>query len=151
MKFPVEVTLTNKRLDYRDLRSTDDVPEPRTDTCRYGGYMEVKGKKIEIHYTDFFDERGLFQKSVFVNGDVVVMSHLGDAVGSFVFRTGQSCDCIFDDGLFTVPLRISTGSLESDLCKLGGKLKVDYTVELMGRIAEKNIMCLSVFPINGAS
>lgn len=151
MKFPVEVTLTNKRLDYRDLRSTDDVPEPHTDTYRYSGYMEIKGKKIAIHYMDIFDEIGLFQKSVFVNDDVVVATHLGNAAGSFVFRTGQSCDCVFDDGFFTLPLRISTKSMESDLCKLGGKLKVDYTVEFMGHIAEKNVMCLSVFPIDGAS
>lgn len=151
MKFPVQVTLTNKRIDYRDLRDNDDLPEPHTNTKRYSGYMQIKGKSIEIHYIDMFDEMGLFQKSIFVNDDVVVMTHLGDAAGSFVFRTGQSCDCIFDGGFFTVPLRISTGSLESDLCKLGGKLRVDYTVELMGRITEKNIMCLSVFPIEGAS
>lgn len=151
MKFPVEVTITNKRFDYRDLHSADDVPEPRIDTSHCTGYMQIKGKKIELHYIDILDEIGLFPKSVFVNDDVVVMANLWGATGSFVLRTGQSCECIFDDGFFTLPLRISTGSLESDLCKLGGKLKVDYTVELMGRLAEKNTMCLSVYPIGGAS
>jgi len=34
---------------------------------------------------------------------------------------------------------------------LGGKLSIDYTVDIMGSMAEKNTMCLSVCPIESVS
>lgn len=151
MRYPVEITVTNKRTDYRDMRSTDDVPETREDTNKYHGYMEIKRKEIAIHYIEAFNRAFMLSTSVFQYGDVVVINHFGSFNTSLVFRNGGSCDCAYDAGYFTMMLRVNTQRLESNLCKLGGKIEMEYTLEVMGNLAERNVMSLSVYPLESAS
>ena len=43
-------------------------------------------------------------------------------------------------------LRVSTKSLDCDITELGGKLNIDYTVEIVGNVAEQSKLTLSVAP-----
>ncbi len=151
MKLPVEIMVTNKRLDYRDMNITGDIPEPRESTDSYTGYMVVKGKRISIDYSEDYDDGERLDTSVMINDGVALISRRGDINTNLVFRAGQSCDCICDNGYRQMSLRVNTKKMSSDIGPLGGKLKIDYTIEIMGNLAEKNSICVSVCPSDSAS
>ncbi len=151
MKFPVEILVTNKRLDYKDLSYRGDIPEPRESTDSFTGYMEIKGKDIAINYTEDYEDGELLQTSVMLNNGIALISRRGDIHTNLVFSQGKSCECICDNGYRQMSLRVNTQKMSSDIGKLGGKLKIDYTVEIMGNLAEKNSMCVSVCPTDSVS
>lgn len=53
---------------------------------------------------------------------------------------------MYDTGYFPMQLRVSTKSLDCDITELGGKLNIDYTVEIVGNVAEQSKLTLSVAP-----
>lgn len=151
MKLPVEIMVTNKRLDYRDLNTSGDIPEPRESTDSFTGYMVVNGKRVSIDYTEDFDDGEHLDTSVMLKDGVALISKRGDINTNLVFKAGQSCDCICYNGYRQMSLRVNTHKMSSDIGPLGGKLTIDYTVEIMGNLAEKNSICVSVCPTDAVS
>lgn len=151
MKLPVEIMVTNKKLNYRDMCVAGDIPEPRESTESYTGYMVVRGKKVHIDYDEVFDDGAIAKTSVMLENGTALISHRGEINTNLVFRQGESCDCVCHNGYRHLNLRVNTKRLKSDLCPLGGKLKIDYTIEIMGNLAEKNSICVSVCPSDSAS
>lgn len=151
MKLPVEIQITNKRLSYREIGMPCDVPEPRESTDLYSGYMRVSGRNISIDYQENGGNGEKLDTSVIFKDGIALISRRGETRTNLVFSPGKSCDCMCDNGTGHMSLRVSTKKLSSDIGRLGGKLKIDYTVEIMGSVAEKNSMCVSVCPSGSAS
>lgn len=151
MKLPVEITVTNRKLNYRDMVAAGDIPEPRESAQKYRGYMVIKGKRLSIDYDELFEDGESASTSVMVEKGMALISRRGDINTNLVFRKGESCDCVCHNGYRNMNLRVNTKSLDSNLGPLGGKLNIDYTIEIMGNVAEKNSICVSVFPSDSAS
>lgn len=151
MKLPVEIMVTNKRLDFRDLSGPGDCPEPIESTDSFTGYMVVTGKRVSIDYREDFDDGEMADTSVMLKDGVALISRRGEINTNLVFEAGKSLECICDNGYRPVSLRVNTKRLTSDIGPLGGKLKIDYTIEIMGNLAEKNSICVSVCPADSAS
>lgn len=151
MKLPVEIKVTNKRLDFKDLSRCEDFPEPVESTDSYTGYMEVTRKKVSIAYSESFDDGEREDTNVLLKDGVALISRRGAVRTNLVFEQGRTLDCICDNGYAPVSLRVNTKSMSSDIGPLGGKLKIDYTIEIMGSLAEKNSICVSVCPEGSAS
>ena len=146
MKTPVDITVTNKRLSYEDLCSPADVPEPYQSASSYKGYMAIKGKRLSLDYDEPDCGGKTARTRVVLEDGVALISRRADTNTNLIFRQGASCDCVFDGGVNPMSLRVKTNSLRSDLGPLGGKLNIDYTIEIMGNLAEKNSICVSVCP-----
>lgn len=151
MKMPVEIMVTNKKLNYRDMCVAGDVPEAHESCESYSGFMIINGEKLSLNYDEIFDDGVTASTSVMLQNGVVLISHRGDINTNLVFLPGDSCDCVCHNGYRNMNLRVNTKSLNSDIGPLGGKLKIDYTIEIMGNLAEKNSMCVSVCPADSAS
>lgn len=151
MRLPVEITVTNKKLNYRDMCAADDTPEPRESARNYSGYMVVRGKKIRLNYFEFYDDGAFSNTSVMLENGFALISQRGEVNTNLVFRQGESCDCVCQNDYGNLNLRVNTERLKSDICSLGGKLKIDYTIEIMGNLTEKNSICLSVCPAESVS
>lgn len=151
MKLPVEIQITNKKLSYRDMSVPGDIPEPRESTGSYRGYMQVSGKRVSIDYSEDGGDGEKLDTSVIFKDGVALISRRGELNTNLVFSPGRSCDCMCDNGCRQMSLRVNTKRLSSDIGRLGGKLKIDYTVEIMGNLAEKNSICVSVCPSGSAS
>lgn len=151
MKVPVEIMVTNKKLNYRDMTVAGDMPEPGERTESFTGFMDIRGKKVHINYDEVYDDGEKASTSVMLENGMALISHRGEINTNLVFRQGSSCDCVCYNGYRHLNLRVNTKNIKSDLCPLGGKLKIDYTIEIMGNLAEKNSICLSVCPADSAS
>ncbi len=151
MRLPVEITVTNKKLNYHDMRVVGDIPEPRETSANYYGYMEIDDKGVTVDYDEVFDDGEVESTSVILQDGVALISKQGEYRTNLIFRPGNSCDCFWHNGYRHMNLRVNTQSLNSNLCSLGGKLEIDYTIEIMGDLAEKNSMCVSVCPADSAS
>ena len=144
MKLPVEIMVTNKKLNYRDLYTAGDVPEAHESTESYNGFMSIKGEKLSLDYDEVYEGGLTASTSVVVQDGVVLISHRGEINTNLVFLPGDSCDCVCHNGYRNMNLRVNTKSLNSNIGPLGGKLNIDYTIEIMGNLAEKNSMCVYV-------
>lgn len=151
MKIPVEIMVTRKKMDYRDIHSVSDVPEPKESMDSYNGYMVIKGKNIAIDYSEELEDGVKLDTSVMYEKGVALISRRGDINTNLVFNPGKSCDCVCHNGYRHMNLRVNTKKLSSDIGLLGGKLKIDYTVEILGNLAEKNSICVSVCPADSVS
>ncbi len=151
MKMPVEIMVTNKKLNYRDMCVAGDIPEAHESTESYNGFMVINGEKLSLDYDEVFDDGITASTSVMLQNGVALISHRGEINTNLVFLPGDSCDCVCNNGYRTMNLRVNTESLKSNIGPLGGKLKIDYTIEIMGNVAEKNSICVSVCPSDSAS
>ena len=69
------------------------------------------------------------------------------AVGAQRSRAdGKAHTCICDTGFFPLQMRIYTKKLSNSLSLDGGRLDIDYTVEIVGNLAEQNRLSVSVAP-----
>lgn len=151
MRVPVEIFVTNKRLNYRDLSMVSDAPEAKESTNSFSGFMDVKGDNCLLDYEEVFDDGEVASTTVMVKNGSALISRRGDINTNLVFMQGESCDCVCHNGYRNLNLRVNTKKIKSDLCRLGGKLSIDYTIEIMGNLAEKNSFCVSVCPSDSVS
>lgn len=151
MKVPVEILVTNKRLDYRDIVSLSDAVDPKETISGFSGYMETNANGFSLEYSEDIDGFNELETSIIYRNGVALISRRGDINTNLVFVPHTSCDCVYYSGYRQLSLRVTTKNLTTDIGALGGKLSIDYTVDIMGSMAEKNTMCLSVCPIESVS
>lgn len=151
MKIPVEILVTNKRLDYRDITTLSDAVDPKETVSGFSGFMEIEENGFSLEYTEELDGFNELETSVIYKNGTALISRRGDVNTNLVFVPGASCDCVYYSGYRQFSLRVTTKNLSTDIGVLGGKLSIDYTVDIMGSMAEKNTMCLSVCPIESVS
>ncbi len=152
MRFPVEIMITNKKLSYRDMITPGDIPEPHESVESFEGYMNVKGKRLTIDYKEYFDDGEIADTSVMLEDDLALISRRSDEmITNLVFRQGAVYDCVCYNGYRNMNLRVSTRRMKSDMSAIGGKLNIDYTIEILGNLAETNSICVSVCPTDSVS
>lgn len=151
MKIPVEIMVTNKRLDYRDISTLSDAVDPKETVDNFNGFMEINGQSFVIEYTEEYDGFNDMETSVMYENGVALISRRGEINTNLVFVPDSPCECVYYSGYRQLSLRVTTKKLSTDIGALGGKLKIDYTVDIMGNMAEKNTICVSVCPIESVS
>lgn len=152
MKIPVDINVKFERTDFSNLRNVADTPAPTVVESCYKGVMSVSKKALMLEYeegTDFNGERLRTVVSSF--GDVVSISRSGGFNSSFVFEEGKFCDCMCETGFMPMSLRVHTKRLVNGLSPDGGKLELNYTVEIVGNLAESSSFELSFAPVNCGS
>jgi len=151
MKIPVEIMVSNKRLDYREMAGVSDVPEPKESVDSYVGYLKFNNHGFVLDYLEANDGFGRIETSVIYKNGSVLLSRRGDIDTNLVFIEGKSCDCACYTERSQFSLRVTTKELSSNISTLGGKLTIDYTVDIMGNVAEKNTLCVSLCPVDSVS
>lgn len=151
MKIPVEIMVSNKRLDYRELVGISDIPEPKESVDSYVGHLSLNNQGFSLSYLEANDGFGRIETNVIYKNGYVLLIRRGDIDTNLVFIEGKSCDCACYAERRQFNLRVSTKELKSDISVLGGKLTIDYTVDIMGNVAEKNTLCVSLCPVDSVS
>lgn len=81
-----------------------------------------------------------------LDDNIVTVNRLGMLGAYMVFEEGKSHTCVYDTQPQPVQLRIRTNRLENSISALGGKLDIDYTVQIAGTTAEHSRISMSVSP-----
>ena len=84
--------------------------------------------------------------NTFGDNRIVSVNRIGQLNSHMVFEEGKCHTCIYDTGFFPMHLRVCTKGLTNNLSLQGGKIDIDYSVEIVGNLAEKNKLSVSVSP-----
>ncbi len=149
MNYPVNITLYSKNVIYNGFPASNEVPIPEATVENYLGTLSINEKQLKL---DFKSEKlydGLSEHTVvIIEGDTVLISKKINYELNMVFREKDVCECVYLDAYRQMNIRIHTSKLENSLTKDGGVLNIDYTVEILGSIAEENCLSFAVSSVN---
>lgn len=150
MKIPINIKIDSERI-YSDLgiRSGQEAPGPEMSSMHVNGFMKKTKQGIQVEYTEN-EESGMGNTvttiSTLGNNRVVSVNRVGQLNSHMIFEEGKCHTCIYDTGFFPMQLRVCTKELTNNLSIQGGKINIDYSVEIVGNLAEQNKLSVSVSP-----
>jgi uncharacterized beta-barrel protein YwiB (DUF1934 family) len=148
MKIPINIKIQSERI-YNDLgMKGGQAIEPEKSYVNLTGFMKKTKEGLQVEYTEL-EENGMGHTVTTINTlgeSVVSVNRVGTLSSHMVFEKGKCHTCIYDTGVFPMQLRICTKELENNLTLEGGKLNIDYSIEIVGNLAEQNKLSVSVYP-----
>ncbi|MBO4452334.1 MAG: DUF1934 domain-containing protein [Clostridia bacterium] len=145
MKIPIDIKIKSERICSDLIHRGGQDLAPETDELFINGFM----KKTKDGYRIEFSES---------DGDTTVIDTFADSTVSLnrggpgslhshmVFADGKAHTCICNTDFMPIQMRVRTKSLVNSLTMQGGKLDIDYTVEIIGNLAERNRLSFSISP-----
>lgn len=144
MKIPVNVNIKTQKLLGNPI---DGGSETETREMNAPGFIHTTRDGLRLEYMAKEQEGPDSVTTVNLIGDkMVAMNSVGGNGAYMVFEEGKTHSCVFDNGYFPMELRVRTKELKNTISKKGGRLDVDYTVDIIGSRAENSHITLSVFP-----
>lgn len=145
MKLPINIQINTVR-KYNDLSSPPSQElETEVYTQSVSGYMKKSRSGFTIEY---IDNAGLDNAMTTINtlGGLVSLNKNGIVNTHLIFEEGKSHTCICEGVNYPMQVCVNTRELSNSLTLQGGKLDIDYSLEIVGNLAETNRMTLSVAP-----
>ena len=145
MKIPVTVNIKTERKTHDPLH----LDKPRTEirTATVNGYLSRTKKGLTCVFSE--EESDTVTTVSSLGENLVSVNKIGYFNSLMVFDTEKSYSCIYQNGNMPMQLKVSTKSLRNGLTEQGGKIDIDYTVEIVGNLAEHTKMSFSVLPQSG--
>ena len=148
MKIPINIQIESERI-YSNLGPHNELPpEPETSSISVTGFIKKTKQGLQVEYKEN-EESGMGDTVTTIStlGEKVVsVNRVGALNSHMVFEQGKCHTCIYDTGFFPMQLRVCTKELNNNLTLQGGKLNINYSVEIVGNLAEKNKLSVSVYP-----
>ncbi|MBQ0109964.1 MAG: DUF1934 domain-containing protein [Clostridiales bacterium] len=142
-KIPVDIRVRSERLT-ADLSRSGNELIPETDEFLVGGVLKKVKGGLRLQYEE---DGGNVVTTIDCFDDAFVsLSRIGETRSYMAFTENKSMDCICDTGFFPIQLRVTTQKLQNTLTRDGGNVDIEYSVEILGSLAEKNRLSLSVSP-----
>lgn len=147
MKIPVNVNVKTQKLLGNP---SDGASETETRETNAPGFIHITRGGLRLEYIENAPDGDRAVTTVNLIGEnMVAMNQSGGSGAYMVFEEGKTHSCVFNNGYFPMELRIRTRELKNTISKTGGKLDVDYTVDIIGSRAENSHITLSVYPNEG--
>ncbi len=141
MKIPIDIRIRSERI-LSDLSRRDGKDHHDVDDYSVEGIMS----KTKNGYRIEFAEQDDVTTTIVTNNELVSLNRIGPINSHMIFADGKTHFCICDTGLFPLQMTVRTKSLKNDLTLDGGRLDIDYTVEIVGNLAERNRLLIAVSP-----
>lgn len=143
MKIPVDIHVHAERLGAEQLRRGEN-EQPETEDYRVSGIMKKTSDGYRIEYQE---ENDVFFTTIDTFYDnTVSLNRIGPINTHMVFADGKTHTCICNTGYYPLHMRVRTKSLDNSLTMDGGRLKISYSVEIVGNLAERSRLEISVSP-----
>ncbi len=152
MKIPVEIMLTSKRIDYRDGIPAGGELKYAEEVESFEGQLTIKKDGFELEYRNELSSFSYMDTYlVYKNGTLLYNRSGKNMSNSIVLVEGATCNCVYTAGNRQVGVNVNTKRLSTDMCALGGKLHLEYSVDFGGNMDENNTLCFSVCPMDSVS
>ncbi|MBR0231341.1 MAG: DUF1934 domain-containing protein [Clostridia bacterium] len=144
MKIPIDIRVQSERLCNDLAHMGFKEPIPQKDDYLVSGFMRKTRDGFRIEFRE--KEDGATTTIDTFADDTVALNRGGQLHSHMVFADGKTHVCICDTEYMPIQMRIKTKKLANTLSMQGGKLDIDYTVEIVGNLAETNRLRFSVSP-----
>ncbi len=141
MKIPVDIYIQSER-SFGDVAPNGDAHVEREEV-HVKGIMKNTKKGYEIEYTE---DDGAIITIVSTFGDSVSINRGGAYCSHIVLSCERAHLCICDTDFMQMQMRVSAKHLLNTLTLQGGKLDIDFIIEIAGNLAERNRLIMSVSP-----
>lgn len=112
------------------------------------GVLSLEDGKLSVSYdeTELTGMDGAHTVLEFTTDepDTVTMTRSGSASTSMIFKENSRCMSTYETGVFPLEMCITTKSVENALDINGGKIIIDYTVEIHGVCMERTYLTVTV-------
>ncbi len=152
MKIPVEIMLTSNRIDYRDGLPVNGELKYAENVENFEGHLTIKKDGFELEYREEFNGFSYMDTHLVYKNGILLYNRKGKNMSnSIVLIEGATCNCVYTAGNRQVGINVNTKRLSTDMCALGGKLHLEYSVDLGGNREEDNTLCFSICPVDSVS
>lgn len=143
-KIPMNITITTKQ----QMEGQQGEPVSESMSTNTFGFLKKTRHGLELEYLeDGSRSAGNAVTTVsMLDDNIVTVNRFGMLGAYMVFEEGKSHTCVYDTQPQPVQLRIRTNRLKNSISALGGKLDIDYTVQIAGATAEHSQLSMSVSP-----
>lgn len=110
-----------------------------------GSYTTRKGIRY-IAYKEYDEENPNISRTAIIkveNNEKVTMSKTGCAT-RLILQKGQRHSCLYDTDFGQLQMGVFTSELKNDLSDDGGKLKINYTLDINSSLSSKNELFVEV-------
>lgn len=121
----------------------DDIGKIKLDTV--GTYIKKNGARF-ITYKEYDDDNpSISHTSVLKIEDnkSVTMMKSGSQT-RLILEKGKRHTCLYDTGYGHFHMGVFTSQLKNELTDIGGKLKVNYTLDIDANLSSRNELCIEV-------
>ena len=143
MKIPIDIRVQSERV-CNNLTGAGGEPATEKDDFLVSGFMRKTKGGFRIEFREKGDNVTTTIDTF--EDDTVAVNRCGQMHSHMVFADGKTHICICDTEYMPIQMRVNTKRLANTLTMQGGKLDIDYTVEIVGNLAEKNSLRFSVSP-----
>lgn len=137
------------------LRGTQQYEQDKPETIELvtRGVMLDRGGKYSLSYTEteLTGTPGVVTTFFIPNPQRVVLSREGPIKSRMVFVEGVKDESLYDLGFGSLLVGICARKIEVDLHEAGGRLRIDYTVEVEQAVTSLNSYEILVTPVKPAA
>ena len=142
MKIPVDIRVSSERINAVSILRGEERGE--IDEYCVSGTMKNTKRGLCIEFTE--QDNAMTTIINVFNDETVALNRIGPMRSHLIFTDGKAYDCIIGSGDKQFQMRVRTKDLKNNLTMEGGRLFVDYTVEIVGSLAERSKLTLAVSP-----
>lgn len=121
----------------------DDVGEIKIDTV--GSYTTKNGARF-IAYQEYDEDNPNISHTAVLkieDNKMVTMSKAGTHT-RLILEKGRRHTCLYETGYGHLHMGVFTSELKNELTDKGGKLKVNYTLDIDSTLSSRNELCIEV-------
>lgn len=150
MKKNVSIDIVSKQFKLEGdffTPQNDDEKEEKIEISTEG-VLSLEDGKLSVSYdeTELTGMEGAHTVLEFTAEEpgTVTMTRSGSASTSMIFKENSRCMSTYETGVFPLEMCITTKSVENSLDINGGKIIIDYTVEIHGVCMERTYLTVTV-------
>lgn len=141
-KIPVDVRVSCEKTQPFISHNGESVDRQESEEYTASGTL----KKTKEGFRLVFTEDNDISTCVNTFDDMVLLNRSGPMRTPFAFANDKAFNCICTMGSMPIQMRVRTKELTNTLTLDGGKLEIDYSIEIAGSLAENTKITLSVSP-----
>ncbi len=128
----------------KGLQSFEDAESDSVELVTSGRFYEKNGNYYISYKESELTGLGNTTTTVKVEKNKVTVMRFGDLETHMIFEEGKKHISYYDMGFGALTVGISTKSIDKSLSDLGGRMKIDYAMEINNAVAGESALCMDI-------
>lgn len=128
----------------KGLQSFEDTGEDGVELVTSGRYYEKGGNYYVSYKETELTGLGDTTTTVKIEKNKVTVMRFGDLESHMIFEEGQKHISYYDMGFGALTVGVSTKSIDKDFSDAGGRMKIDYAMEINNAIAGESALMMDI-------
>lgn len=134
----------------RGLNDFEDAEKDSIELVTSGRYYEKNGSYYVSYEESELTGLGKTTTTLKVERSRITVMRFGETQTHMIFEEGQKHISYYDMGFGAFTVGVSTRSIDNSLGIHGGKLKIDYAMEINNAVASENAFYMDIRETNGS-